>query len=267
VNGRLAVRAAFLAGWFLALLGIIAVVSLVPRAEAEATAPADVRCIAHRGGTAWTPGHTEQTDDTWDAALAAGVAEIEGDVRFTSTGYPYLLHDANLTLFGHGSVPISSVSGTTATGPTYVSASGDKLMSLYSARQKLVANPGVAAQFELKVEPTEDQWDMLANRLGPIKERTTITSFNRATIQEAQVRGYRTGLLSSTFSDTTEAPIFAINFNALEPDDVDIHSRVGVATQTWTIDTVAQWDDAAAAGVTAIITNDPAGCMAWSATP
>jgi glycerophosphoryl diester phosphodiesterase len=59
--------------------------------------------------------------------------------------------------------------------------------------------------------------------------------------------------------------MFAIDFAALEPDDVAIHAGVGVVTQTWTIDTETEWDDAAAAGVTAIITNDPVGCMTWEA--
>jgi glycerophosphoryl diester phosphodiesterase len=231
---------------------------------AVATAPADVRCIAHRAGNAWSPATTEQTAESYAAAIAAGVPEIESDVRFTSTGYPYLLHDANLTLFDHPTVPLSTVSGTTATGPTYVSATGAQLFSLYSARQLLLASPTTLAQFELKTVPTEANWTMLASRLDPIKDRVTLTSFNPVTIQAAQEHGYRTGYLSSTFSESTEAPTWVQDYATLEPDDVDIHARRGVATQTWTIDTEAEWDAAAAAGVTGIITNDPVACLEWS---
>lgn len=228
---------------------------------AVATLPADIICIAHRGGET---SHTEQTAFSYTTALTAGVPEVEGDVRWTSTGYPYMLHDSDMGLFGHPTVALSSISGSTATGPTYESVTGDKILSLYALRQQLVASPTTRTQLELKTVLTEAQWTMLATRLNPIKDRTTLTSFNKDTVQAAQEHGYRTGLLSSTFDETTEAPTFAINYNALEPDDVDIHKRVGVDTQTWTINTVAQWNDAASAGVTAIITDDPVGCMAWT---
>jgi hypothetical protein len=175
-----------------------------------------------------------------------------------------MLHNATLGLFGHPSVALADINGATATGPTYVSATGDKLLSLYALRQQLIDAPAVKAQFELKTVLTESQWDMLATRLDPIKDRTTITSFNKDTVQEAQIRGYRTGLLASTFDETTEAPIFAINFSALDPDNTALHKRRGVDTQTWTIDTETQWNEAASAGVTGIITNDPIGCMEWT---
>jgi glycerophosphoryl diester phosphodiesterase len=261
---QVAVRATFLL-WVSALA--VAVIFGTGTSTAAPTAPADVVCVAHRGGNQWSPAHTEQTGATWEAALAAGVPVIEGDVRFTSTGYPYLLHDANLTLFGHPTVPLSTISGTVASGATYVSTTGDKILSLYSAREKLLAAPDVRAEFELKTTLDADDWTMLASRLDPIRSRVTITSFSKATVQAAQEHGYRTGLLASTFEPTAEAPTYGINFAALEPDDVAIHAAVGVATSTWTIDTQTQWEDAAAAGVTHIITNDPAACMTWTETP
>lgn len=258
-------RLVFLPG--LALFAGVAVVAfnLLSGGSAQATAPAEIVCVAHRGGNHWTPAHTEQTAETWDQAIAANVPVVEGDIRFTSTGYPYLLHDSTLGLFAHPSVALSSISGTTATGSTYVSASGDKLQSLYSAREKLLAAPGIRAELELKTTLDGDDWTMLASRLDPIKARVTLSSFSKATVQAAQEHGYRTSLLSSSFEATTEAPTYAIAFSALEPDDTAIHAAVGVSTSTWTIDTQTEWEDAAAAGVTSIITNDPAGCMTWAA--
>jgi glycerophosphoryl diester phosphodiesterase len=224
--------------------------------------PAPITCIAHRGGANT---HTEETEQTYTDALDAGVIEVEGDVRWTSTGYPYLLHNADLGLFSHPTVDLVDISGTTATGPTYVSATGDKLMSLYALRELLLDHSGTRLQAELKTTLTAAQWTMLASRLDPVRARTTITSFSKATVQAAQEHGYRTGLLASTFDPTTEAPAFVQDFATLEPDDVAIHAGVGVSTQTWTIDTSTQWDEAAAAGVTAIITNQPAACMTWEA--
>jgi glycerophosphoryl diester phosphodiesterase len=249
-----------------ALLAIIGlVVGVIGPAPATATAPANVTCIAHRGGDHWSPAHTEETAATYAAAITAGVPEVEGDARFTSTGYPYLLHDATLGLFGHSSTTLAAVSGTVATGPTYVSATGDQLLSLYSLREMLKVVP-TRLQLELKTTLTEPNWVMLASRLDPIKDKVTITSFNPDTVQAAQEHGYRTGYLSSTFSESTEAPTWVQDFATLEPDDVALHAARGVATQTWTIDTANDWDAAAAAGVTGIITNDPAACMVWAAS-
>jgi glycerophosphoryl diester phosphodiesterase len=249
-------RLAFAAATALAL-------SVISPAGAGAVA-APVECIAHRGGATT---HTEETEPTYEAALDAGVPEVEGDIRWTSTGYPYMLHDATLGLFGHSSVAISSVSGTTLGGATYVSTSGDHIESLYALRQQILAHPGSKLQAELKTVLTSAQWTMLATRLDPIKDVTTITSFDPDTIQEAQIRGYRTGFLASTFSETTEAPIYAQDFSTIEPDDVDIHNRRGVTTQAWTPDTVSAWNDLRSAGVSAIITNKPLDCMTWSAAP
>lgn len=249
------------------VLAVALLATAGPVGPARATSPADVECIAHRGGNRWTPAHTEETADTYAAAIAAGVAEVEGDVHWSSTGYPYLLHDATMGLFAHPSVTLASISGTTATGPTYVSATGDQILSLYALRTMLVASPATRAQIELKTVLTDDQWTMLATRLDAIRGRVTITSFNRDTVQAAQVHGYRTGLLSGTPDVTTEAPTFVQDFATLDADDVAAHALVGVATQVYTPDTIADWNAAAAAGVTAIITDDPIGCATWATGP
>lgn len=247
--------------WKIITVALAVIVAVWAPALAVAV-PEPIACIAHRGGAGT---HTEETEQTYTDALDAGVIEVEGDVRWTSTGYPYMLHDATMGLFAHPTINLADVSGTTASGSTYVSTSGDKIYSLYALRELLLDHPGTRLQAELKTVLTTAQWTMLASRLDPIKSRTTITSFSKATVQAAQEHGYRTGLLSSTFDPTTEAPVFAIDFAALEPDDVAIHTSVGVATQTWTIDTSTQWADAADAGVSAIITNQPVACMTWEA--
>lgn len=246
-----------LIGFLLAVAVLVGAGSVSPDSSAAAS---PITCIAHRGGAGT---HTEETATTYADALTAGVLEVEGDVRWTSTGYPYMLHDATMGLFAHPAVNLADISGTTATGTTYVSTSGDKLMSLYELRELILDHPGSRLQAELKTTLTTAQWTMLATRLDAIKSRVTLTSFSKPTIQAAQEHGYRTGLLSTVFDLTSEGPTFIQDFSTLEPDDVAVHASVGVDTQTYTIDTATDWDTAAAAGVTAIITNDPVGCRTW----
>ncbi len=228
-------------------------------AQAAWSDPPPITCIAHRGGAG---DHTESTAGTFAEALTAGVLYWESDVRWSDTDYPYLLHDASLSLFGHPEILLADVSGATAT--SYTSASGDHLMSLYELRQ-LVVPTSVHLQLELKTMPTAEQWIRLASRLDPIRDRVTLSSFSPATVRAAQDHGYRTALLAATDSVTTLAPTFIVEAAALTAADVSRHRAVGVDTQTYTPDTVAGWQDAAGAGVTAIITNQPAACEAWEA--
>ncbi len=241
------------------MVAVILIMYVPFLAQAAWSDPPSITCIAHRGGAG---DHTESTAATFTAALDAGVTHWESDVRWSSTDYPYLLHDASLGVFGHPEIELADVSGATAT--MFVSPSGDHLMSLFELRQ-LVAPTSVDLQLELKTPPTAEQWTMLASRLDPIRDRVTLSSFSPATVRAAQDHEYRTALLAATDSVTTLAPTFIVASTALSTADVSRHRAVGVDTQTYTLDTVTGWQDAASAGVTAIITNRPAACEAWEA--
>jgi glycerophosphoryl diester phosphodiesterase len=241
-----------------AVCAVLALAVITPAGAASA----DVACIAHRGGES---SHTEETLPTYADNIAAGVTEIEGDVRFTSTGYPMMLHDADLGEFGAPTLLLANLG--TGAAKSHESPTHDVIATLYEVRTLLLANPSVKAQLEMKETMTSAMWDMLASRVAVLGNRVTITSFSLTTVRQAQDRGYRTGLLSSTDSITTAAPTFIVDVANLESDDVARHSEAGVATQVYTPDTVTAWNTARAAGVSAIITNKPLECATWSATP
>ncbi len=224
-------------------------------------APGPIRCIAHRGGEST---HTEQTIPTFAENIAAGVTEVEGDVRFTETGYPMMLHDAALTKFG-SSLLLANLS--TGEAKSHVSDSGNVIATLYELRTLLLANPTIKLQLELKEAMTPEEWTMLASRIAVLGNRVTLTSFSLATVRQAQDRGYRTGFLSPVQNITTAAPVFIVHAAQVESDDVAAHLEAGVRTQVYTPDTVSAWEMARTAGVSAIITNKPLQCMTWSAAP
>jgi glycerophosphoryl diester phosphodiesterase len=226
---------------------------------ADSAAP-PVECIAHRGGA--HTGHTEETIPAYRAALALPV-QVEGDIRWTATGIPVLLHDPDLGVFGAPGVNVAAVSTTTA--KTYRSPSGDVIATLYEVRQLLAATAGARAQLELKTALTAAQWVTLADRLNPVRVQVTITSFSLASVRAAQDHGWRTGLIGTGDTAATSAPIYVEASGNVDAASVARLRSVGVTTQAWTPDTPAAWDTAAAAGVSGVITDDPAGCRAWAA--
>lgn len=244
-------------------LSAVAVLAFSVISPAGAEASSHVECIAHRGGATT---HTEETSATYTDVLVAGVAEIEGDIRWNRTGYPMMLHDTHLGKFGRSDLDLVDLS--TGEAKSHVSASGDVMMTLYELRTLLLAYPSARLQLEIKeATMTEAKWDMLASRIAVLGNRVTVTSFSLATVRQAQDRGYKTGLLASVYSVTTAAPVYAQSWTTIESDDVAAHLEAGVTTQAWTADTETAWNSLRAMGVRTIITNKPLDCMAWSATP
>lgn len=221
--------------------------------------PAPVECIAHRGGE--LVGHVEETVPVYTAALDAGY-QIEGDVRFTRTGYPMMLHGPTLAVFGRPDLDLADLS--VGQAKSHEATTGDVMASLYDVRLLLIAQPVARAQFEIKETLSAAEWTMLAGRLAGLESRVTLTSFSLATVRAAQDRGYRTGLLASDDDVTTAAPVFAQNWTTIDSSSVAEHQAVGVQTQAWTPNTESAWDTVADAGVTAIITDKPAECTTWS---
>src|SRR5690242_1936483 len=145
--------------------------------------------IAHRGGD----GGTQNTLSAF-TSTTAGV--WESDIRWTSTGWPVLLHDADLGVFGCPAVLIAKVSMPTARkcGPL---TSVAQLVSAARTR-------GVGLWLELKVAPTSAQWTELDAELAPVKDQVVIQSFYPGRLANADRRGYTTAWLSKTA--TTDLP-------------------------------------------------------------
>lgn len=222
-----------------------------------------IECVAHRGNPTT---HTEETMPTYTAILATDPDAIDGDIRFTSTDYPYMIHDATMGQFNHPSVDIADISGTTAV--SYLSDSGDHIASLYEVRQALLSSPDVKLEVELKTVPTSAQWVMLANRLGPIVNRTTVTSFNLNTVRTAQDNGYRTAWLVEAPTTSTAAPTVDENYASITAGEVSGLNDVGVNVEGWAPDPAhpdnsSDWNALLAKGVRTFNTDDEAGCMSW----
>lgn len=239
------------------------VVAVVVGVNAATSAHADtpVTCIAHRGGP--TGSQAEETMPVYTSAAADGLTVLDGDVRWSSTGYPYMLHNADMGLFGHASVDLADISGTTAS--SYRATDGSQIASLYQVSQLLQLNPGVGLEVELKTTLTEAQWAMLATRLDPIRGMTTVTSFSLATVRAAQDHGYRTAYLVSAPTSSTAAPVVDQDYPTITRAEVLKLAAVGVNVEAWTPNTVSEWNALADLGVTAINTDDPRACVTWAA--
>jgi glycerophosphoryl diester phosphodiesterase len=199
----------------------------------------------------------------YTSAAADGLTVLDGDVRWSSTGYPYMLHNADMGLFGHASVDLADISGTTAS--SYRATDGSQIASLYQVSQLLQLNPGVGLEVELKTTLTEAQWAMLATRLDPIRGMTTVTSFSLATVRAAQDHGYRTAYLVSAPTSSTAAPVVDQDYPTITRAEVLKLAAVGVNVEAWTPNTVSEWNALADLGVTAINTDDPRACVTWAA--
>jgi glycerophosphoryl diester phosphodiesterase len=242
------------------LAGLAVTSSLIANAAPAGATVVPVTCIAHRGNPTT---HTEATMPTYNATLAAGLLHVDGDVRWSSTGYPYMLHNADMGLFGHPTVDLIDISGTTAV--SYLSGSGDHIASLYEVRTAILANPGSTLEMELKTVPTSAQWTTLGTRIDDIRSRVTVTSFNLATVRAAQDRGYRTAFLTSTVTTSTASGVIDQDFSTITAQSVSDLADVGVSTEAWTPNTSADWTALAGKGVTVMNTDDAAGCVTWNA--
>lgn len=231
---------------------------LAPAGGASATAQ-PVTCVAHRGAATT---HTEETLPTYSAALAGGAIHLDGDVRWTSTGYPYLIHNADMGLFGHPDKDIADITGTVAV--SYLSASGDHIASLWDIRQLLISNPSATIEIELKTVLSQAQWDMLGTRIDEIRSRVMVVSVNLDTVRTAQDRGYRTARHASSITRATSSPIVDQDYTTITAQSVADLADVGVVTEAWTPNSESDWTTLANKGVTIINTDDVFACLAWN---
>lgn len=222
--------------WFALVLALLAGAS---SARAD-TAPV---LIAHRGGDGGT-------QDTLAAFTSTPATTWEGDIRWTSTGWPVLLHDEHLGVFGCPTILIVKVSMPAARkcGPL---ASVAQVVSAAKTR-------GVDLWLELKVAPTSAQWTELDAELAPVKDHVVIQSFYPGRLANAERRGYTTAWLSRTA--TTDLPAgtdwYAPAWATLTGDQVVAMHERGVKVSVWTPGP-GTWPSLPA-GVDAIITDHPA---------
>lgn len=224
------------------LLAVLLAVAGALAVTTPASADAGPVLIAHRGGD-------RGTQNTLFAFMSSPAKTWEADIRWTASGWPVVLHDADLRVFGCPDVLIASVSilrarqcGPLLTLAQLVTAAGSRGASLW---------------VELKTTPSPAQWAELDARLKPIRSRVVVQSFSAARLKAASSRGYVTAFL--TYSATTDLPAgtdwYAPAWATLTPGQVQEMHKRGLKVAVWT-PAPGDWP-ALPAGVSAIITDHP----------
>jgi glycerophosphoryl diester phosphodiesterase len=237
---------------------IVAASAVICSGPAGATS-GPVTCVAHRGAP--EPGRTEQTESVYTAAIADGAPVIDGDVRFSSTDYPYMLHNADMGLF-RSSTKLADITGTKAV--SYTAPDGSHIASLFDVREIVLDHPGVRLEVELKTVPTPAQWERLHSRLDPIGDRVTVTSFDLSTVRTAQDEGFRAGYLAKTPTTITASAYVSQDFATITTANVNRLSARGVEVAAWTPNDAGQWESLYGMGVRTINTDDVRSCLTWA---
>ena len=231
--------------------------------------------VAHRGASAAFP---ENTLEAFDAAVAAGAAAVEFDVRLSSDGVPVVVHDPDLErIAGRPAL----VHETTAEDLTRLELpGGGTIATLREALDRLSGRAGV--DIEIKNIPGEPAFDSPREAAleaclrelegsgfeGPV----LVSSFNWLTIERCRelAPAIPTGFLTIALMDPRAAFVYARDAghrwvlpNALALLDAgegfvaEVHDA-GMLAGTWVVDEPEAFERLLAMGVDAVATNDPA---------
>ena len=233
--------------------------------------------VAHRGNRIAAP---ENTLESLGDAVELGADAIEFDVRVTRDGVPMILHDAELdrTTNGHGRLNAYTFDDvrTLNAAARVPSRTGGRLQipSLEEVLDRFRETPLVIEVKELEAaEPTET----LIRRFAA-QERVLIGSSNNAVTE----RFYRSGLRACASARDASIMIPLAFFGvALGKPRYDVLSitpsfhgfpvpvqrmaaaarKAGIATQVWTVNDPAAARRLWTAGVSGIVTDDPAAMI------
>src|SRR4029453_4437339 len=225
---------------------------LLPGAAHGALPPA-VKVIAHRcnGGS-----YTEGTQMACVKAAATGAETLEVDIRWTKPGYPVILHDPHLGVFGAPTVLIKNVSVTQAT--QYLSPTRNNLTTLIQFRDTVLGT-GTQAFFETKILAKTGQGDPITTAFDSIRSRVIVESFDPNVVAAASARGYQTMLLSSEDITIGQVPemtdLAAWPAAKVDAAHVAALNSHGVQVWCWAADDPTAWRACVDAGVTGIITD------------
>jgi glycerophosphoryl diester phosphodiesterase len=233
----------------------------------------DPVAIGHRGAAAHVP---ENTLRSFEAAWAAGADWVEADTQPTADGVPVTLHDATLDRTTTGTGPVRECTADDVAAVRIRDRPGDGVPTLGALLQRVTGNRAVL--LELKGEHTSAQLSAVlrAIRTHGCAERVLLQSFEVPVLRRlaANAPGLPFGLLVEDLDDDPVGrcrELGAIAYNprhrvVLERPDVIPRLRAaGLAVAAWTADDPADWAALTAAGVDAIITNDPERLLRWQA--
>ncbi len=232
-----------------------------------------IQVWAHRGASAYAP---ENTMEAYILAHQYGADGIELDVHLSKDGELVVIHDEkiNRTSEGKGYVRNYTLKqlkkfNYNKTRPTHFRAD---IPSLAEVLEYLQDKPEMSLNIELKTnvfsyEGIEQKTIDLVHRFG-MEKRVIYSSFNHYSIRRVQQIDpqAQVGLLYE--DGFIDVPQYAakLGADALHPKYINLRypgyledcRRLGLDINVWTINDEQMMRDMCAAGVHAIITNDPA---------
>jgi len=242
--------------------------------------------IAHRGDKAHFP---ENTFPSFDRALELGADAIEFDIKFTSDGVPVAMHDDTVdrTTSGKHCEGLVSSPQLAACPSDVLGSPGGELGSAPSPTPvpiptlrsvlEFARDAGARVSLEIKNLPTDNDFDLTldyAKRVldvvaasGFPRNRLVIQSFWPPNLLAAQLflPGAATALLTQPATNLAGAiGAGLLGYTWWSPawpitaSDVRLAHLLGRRVVPYTLDTASDIGAAAAAGVDAVITDDPA---------
>jgi glycerophosphoryl diester phosphodiesterase len=202
-------------------------------------------------------------------SVAHGHTFLDGDIRFTSTGVPYILHDSTLALF-NCSQAISSVST-----PTALSCLADNKQQGQTLFQFMLsvkaAGPNARVSLEAKVNPTSTQWAAINTALsdaGVSKSQVLWNGFDRATLAEADGEGFPLiGLACNCdmnpASEAAYIDVFVQSGATLDATTAAAYTAAGKDVATYDFDGSANYQTAEDRGVDYLYANTPDAAQTW----
>lgn len=274
-----------------AALNVAAVVLVVGAAAltpAAKQAPSCPRVVAHRTAMTLAP---ENTVPGIQAAADAGAPMVEMDVQFSSSSFPILMHDGSVdrTTNGTGNPPLLSLTYLTGllaqdyapwkTDPRFT---GARVPYGYQFMQA-AHDTDVDALLDMHAMPTHLMADKLATYIHTFDWADRTLVMGNPAIVSAMRGWYPTlhylmieyppagTIRSGEYLQALGVEGYSVFHTGVSAAAVAYWHSYDLAVYAWTSDVAAQdvpatWERLADAGVDAIITNDPAGLLAWESS-
>jgi len=236
--------------------------------------------IAHRGASI---SHPENTGPAVLAAIAAGAEWVEVDIRFSKSDVPFPMHDEDIYRVTDSTVHRNvqdmwwyEITELDWGYPKKFGAqfAGTGVLTFYEWLV-LVRDGGVNGLVELKVVPDAIETTEFATRIDTagMWDKVVIQSFfpqALAAVKSARPQAKTILLESPGTQDTIRSNEglaghvgYAVALEHVRADRVVYWHSADRVVYAWTADQPAQWSTLTAAGVDGVITNDPAGLVAW----
>lgn len=232
--------------------------------------------FAHRGAHRKLP---ENTMVAFQEAIAEDADGIELDVQMTADGRLVVCHDEKVDRTSDGTGLISEHSLADLQGLNFAAGNpqwAPATIPLLDEVLELLAPTEMSLNIELKNSviryPRLEEEVVEAVRAHKMSDQVVLSSFNhRSLVKLAEVAPTirRAVLYADDLADPWDYAV-RIGVQAVHPggwllrgrDEVPRFHAAGLAVRVWTLDDPDQIREAAALGVDAIITNDPAGARA-----